>query len=286
MRELENRLPHAPTVSLLSLAVVVALSGFMGEATATPITVNSDIAAGTSVVDSGSQSGHFDISAYLAGSSVVSGSVTATFSQAQGQNGYVHTGETHSGYSQTGSHTYYHHSNSYCCGWDTCYHSVYYTDYFYRQDNTHAYFSEASTAVLNVGASSLDAAASTYFNTGALFQSVSHSEAWHGSGYRRYSDYYYNVHERNYGIFSATLSLDSVALDAINASGGLLDFTISSVSGGFQISGVTLSADVQANTPAPALPPSVPEPELLALLGLGLASLALARRRGKRIPRR
>lgn len=242
---------------------------------------DSSVANGT-YIDSAT-SGNFDISGSLAGSTVVSGTVTANFRDNSDE--WVQSIPTTRGwpylFQQIERPTGQTVGGLYKCGDTYCFgpHPAMVTDNYYATNVTYDLQDPIESATLTVG-SNEGAAASLFFDRGTEWgpsfvwvNSYLYSDD-EGYGWNNYYENYFYDYSGYSGSFSVTLSLDTAALADLNAD-GILGFGLSSVFGDFVVSDITLNADLVA---AP-----IPEPETYAMVlaGLGLLGLTARRRRQK-----
>lgn len=264
---------RAPVAMASSVAIAAAFAFFPGETVAGPVSAVSSIANGT-YIDSAT-SGNFDISGAWAGKAAVSGTVTATFQD--NSDPWIYLGQTDSYDYPSGSITRATGRQIlglYQCGTSECWglHPEYYTDYYYQRDITYHYWDPIERARLTVGSSNGEAASSS-FDQGFNVEYID-SSRWYPYeyGYHFFTTTWYSRYYGQTGSFSVTLSLDTAALADLNAD-GILGFGLSSVSGDFLVTGITLNANLVA---AP-----VPEPETYAMMLAGLGLLGFVARRRK-----
>jgi hypothetical protein len=243
-------------------AATLILAITIGAAHATPIVVTSSL-TGT-VANGTTENGSFDLSGFLTpGSSMVDGTITANFVQGPGA---VTTATSSTGLMYQGS------SNTICHSLG--YPAVVCPMYQYLQDNYKDAVVSAAIATIAAGSSSASASASSFF--GSLTYSLDYTVTM-TSYFPDYIDHtiqeYYSRAYGWDGTFSVALGLDAAALLAVNST-DMLDFSLGASSNGFDISSVTLSADI-----VPSSKQSVPEPLSLGLVGLGLLGVASARLR-------
>jgi hypothetical protein len=270
---------RAPVAIAFLAGIASAFAVLSGEAVAAPLSAVSNITNNT-YIDSAT-SGNFDISGSLAGSTVVSGTVTANFRDNSDEWVYSYfparewpylfkTEERATGQIVNGL---------YMCGAGYCFgpHPAMVTDKYFATNATYDAQNPIESATLTVG-SNEGAAASLFFDqgteSGSQFVWVNSYSYYDEEGWglvHNYDNYFY--HYSGYsGSFSITLSLDTLALADLNAD-GILGFGLSNVFGNFVVSDITLNADLVA---AP-----VPEPETYAMMLAGLGLLGVVARRRK-----